>query len=131
MTFVDPCPVCASSLSTEAHRTANIRPMATPVSVQARHLQSAPVPPVRSSTPAESRAMASIRPMAVAPMATLVTMAAQTPTATVMPTTVSVQDSEMVAPIINIPQSGPTQRPTQQVQPVSPHVGETTTVQGE
>lgn len=114
---------CCSSSSTEAPRTANIKPMAAPpvVSAQGRPLiQSSAVPPMRST--AESRAMASIRPMAVQ-----VTTATATPMATVMPTSLAaVQDTAEVASIV-IPHSQAStasatspasQRPTQQVQPV-------------
>ena len=71
--------------------------MASPAS-QPRHLQSAPVQPVRATT-AETRAMASIRPMAqaqaVSPMVTSVSSTTVTPTATVMPTTVTVAEGEL------------------------------------
>lgn len=59
--------------------TANIRPITAP-STGSRQV---PVQPVRN-TNAETRAMASIKPMVGAP----------TPTATVMPTTVSVHDGK-------------------------------------
>ena len=79
-------------------------------------VQSAPVQPVRSTT-AESRAMASIRPLTVAPISGTTTITQQTPTATVMPTTVSVQDS-----VPSVTPAPAQVRPTQQVQPVSSQV---------
>ncbi|CAH1773591.1 unnamed protein product, partial [Owenia fusiformis] len=86
------------TVASEPPPTANIRPTIAPSS-QTRH------PNPSSLQTASSRATASIRPMAVAAVA-------QTPTATVMPTTVNTQEAVHET----------AQRPTQQVQAVQPHV---------
>ncbi|XP_013390064.1 nucleoprotein TPR [Lingula anatina] len=95
--------------------TANIRPMASPAPTTRQVVQPvstattvAAVQPV--STAAAAKAMASIRPMAIT---------TQTPTATVMPVTQpEIHEEEPSGPV------SAAIRPTQQVQPVSPHMEE-------
>lgn len=75
---------CISAPVTESPKTANIRPMSTsPVAVR-------PQAPPSQSQMAGSRVIANIRPMAIAPTSiSPLAVTVPTPTATVMPTTVS------------------------------------------
>ena len=78
--------ICFSSSPAEPPKTANIRPIAS--SPAAIKPQTVPIQPQSAA----SRVTASIKPMAIA--ATSVTpMTSGTPTATVMPTTVTPQDT--------------------------------------
>ena len=87
--------------------------------------QATPIQPVRSTVTVETRAMASIRPMAISPATSSAsssvapsTPSSQTPMATVHPTT---QEGEGMMSPLHVSTQG---RPTQTVQPVSPHVEE-------
>lgn len=75
---------CISAPVTESPKTANIRPMSTsPAAVR-------PQAPPSQSQMAGSRVIANIRPMAIAPTSiSPLAVTVPTPTATVMPTTVS------------------------------------------
>ncbi|BFY99561.1 hypothetical protein BsWGS_02600 [Bradybaena similaris] len=77
--------VGSSTASSDAPKTANIKPMATAVSTSRQNV------PIASHSPAAAKATASIRPMAISPTATSLPPSG-TPTATVMPTTVSQHD---------------------------------------
>ncbi|XP_061166094.1 nucleoprotein TPR-like [Saccostrea echinata] len=112
-------PVDRSSVSVaESPKTANIKPMSTsPAAVR-------PQVPTSQSQTAGSRVIANIRPMAIAPTSiSPLAVSVPTPTATVMPTTVSqhdVTDSNEVTQAQLSPVM--TSRPTQQVQRVTPQV---------
>ncbi|KAK6179173.1 hypothetical protein SNE40_011593 [Patella caerulea] len=107
----------APSVSTsDAPKTANIRPMATSTA------------PVRPTTPIQhssmaARVTASIRPMAIAPSTST---GGITPTATVMPTTVSQQETNDEPATSSTPSSIPaasvTPRISTQVQIVTPQI---------
>ncbi|XP_021362247.1 nucleoprotein TPR-like isoform X2 [Mizuhopecten yessoensis] len=103
-----------SAPTSEAPKTANIRPMASPVPVTPR-TQPAQIQPQSAAT----KATASIRPMAIAPT-TVAPSSGPTPTATVMPTTVSVQDNQESSQVSQL--SPALARPTQHVQRVTPQV---------
>ncbi|XP_048761418.2 nucleoprotein TPR-like isoform X2 [Ostrea edulis] len=102
----------------ESPKTANIKPMSTsPAAVRPQ------APPIQSQM-AGSRVIANIRPMAIAPTnISPLAVSVPTPTATVMPTTVSQHDTTdsnevtqaQLSPVM-------TSRPTQQVQRVTPQV---------
>lgn len=98
---------CSQSSEAPPHKTAPIRPIASPV---------ARAHPTPSQTQANVKATASIRPMP-SPLSVAVT----TPTATVMPTTVSHQEpQEEGVPAAQVSPVTATTRPTQQVQRVIP-----------
>ncbi|XP_078317960.1 uncharacterized protein LOC111118796 isoform X2 [Crassostrea virginica] len=103
---------------TESPKTANIKPMSTsPAAVR-------PQAPPSQSQMAGSRVIANIRPMAIAPTSiSPLAVTVPTPTATVMPTTVS-QHENTDSNEVTQAQLSPvmTSRPTQQVQRVTPQV---------
>ncbi|KAK3607529.1 hypothetical protein CHS0354_025782 [Potamilus streckersoni] len=113
-------PERASVPPPEAPKTANIKPItSSPAAIKP---QTAPIQPAIAA----AKATASIRPMAIAsttvsPLAVSMT----TPTATVMPTTVSLQDvteggESSSSPAQQLFPASGTSRPTQQVQRVTP-----------
>ncbi|KAH9490602.1 hypothetical protein Btru_033804, partial [Bulinus truncatus] len=75
-----------STSSSDAPKTANIKPMATGPSTSRQTVA------ITSHSPAAVKATASIRPMAISPTTTSLPMSG-TPTATVMPTTASQHDT--------------------------------------
>ncbi|KAL3869712.1 hypothetical protein ACJMK2_042363 [Sinanodonta woodiana] len=112
-------PERASAPPPEAPKTANIKPItSSPAAIKP---QTAPIQPAIAA----AKATASIRPMAIAsttvsPLAVSMT----TPTATVMPTTVSLQDvtegDSSSSPAQQLFPASGSSRPTQQVQRVTP-----------
>ncbi|CAE1241745.1 TPR [Acanthosepion pharaonis] len=108
----------------ETPKMANIRPMTSTTPASVRQTSAQPM----MSAAAAAKATASIRPMAIAPT-TASPVSATTPTATVMPTTITSQESHdgitdsPPSTISQLSSAVPlTGRPTQQIQRVTPQI---------